>query len=362
MDDLNFEAEPFGAASKGTCGCANCRGEQESQWDELESDESSEWEGDGWDELEWDVAPVVADKRPRAASCKTEMPAEVLGCRQQAAEKAVLCDPASGLVCPAIPELWKSKSVGGVPFWYGEKTERVAGTRQFRLKGVEQRERSVEMTPKAWTSLLTWVTLMSTFGMPISAIVTAGARYCRCIKTPAGKCRQSTPAGCTGRTLSNHSYGDAIDITGVVWKDPKVVGSSLPATIMHSWGDNGDQGRLLLRMNGALRLAFNTVIDYSDPGHRDHFHVDTNRGQPRGVFGMKGTQNFIVASLQRLGYLDKVLPVTWARAQQGLAAFAQRAQMQAPSSPKDPNAWRPIVNRLYACVALGNPANCRKQP
>jgi len=359
MDDLIFEAEPLLGTGKGSCGCASCRGELETEWDGETDDEY------GDDEWEWDVVAPKADKRPRDSSCTTPMPDEVLGCRRHGSQAAKMCLPSANMQCPAIPELWKSLTVAGVPFWYGVKTAKVPGTKKVAVTHVEQKRRETEMTPAAWQSLHKWVGLMGAFGMPLAAIISAGARYCRCIKKPYGVCKHdvSTHPRCTGTTLSNHSFGDAIDITGVVWKDPAMVGSSLKVTLMHSWADSGDQGRLLRRINAALRLCFSTVIDYSDPGHRDHFHVDTNRGKPRTVFGMGADKYFILGALKNLGYIDAVKkPLSWTQAQQGLAAFARRSQMQPPTNANDREAWRPVVHRLYSCVAIGDPASCRNQP
>jgi hypothetical protein len=362
MDELNFEPEIFTGATGGSCNCPSCRAQSEMPWDgsELESsDEDGEWESFDDGELEWDVD--TTDKRPRAASCTTAMPTEVMSCRSVGSTKAKLCDPTLTVTCPPIPELWKSSTIAGVPFWAGVETAPVPGTNKVSLRKAGKKPAPQEMTPKAWSSLHTWVTLMNTFGMPLAAILTDGALYCRCMLKPRGICKHKAPAGCKGtaKDLSNHSFGDAIDIIGVVWKDPAAVGSSLKATLMHSWRDSGDQGNLLRRMNGAMRLAFNTVIDYADPGHRDHFHVDTNRGSPRKVFGMGSEQLFILGALKLLGYIPAVRPVDWSHARQGLEAFARKAGMQPPGNAGDRNAWRPITHRLYACVAFGSPANCR---
>ena len=201
---------------------------------------------------------------------------------------------------------------------------------------------------------------MSTFGMPIAAVITAGAGpYCRCIKTPKGTCRHDNPDGCTGTRLSNHGAGDAIDITGVMWKDHHSVGSQLKATLMHSWGDAAEQAPLLVRINAALRLSFATVIDYSDSGHRDHFHVDTNNGVARSVFGMDAERWFLAGCLRALGYIQRhAKPPTWADVQPGLAAFARQANMAVPAAG-DKNAWRAIVARVYGRIALGSPAHSR---
>ena len=315
------------------------------------------------EELEWDVAPAL-DRRPRSSNCRTAMPPEVEGCRSQAAVPAILCRPGSGVSCPAIPELWKSRKIAGIPFHYGEVVERVPGTDRYALKRVKEHDHAQELTPEAWWSLWTWATLMGTFGMPITAVITAGARYCRCVKRPTGACGEKTPQGCTGTALSNHGFGDAIDIVGVYWKDKRAVGSSLDVTLMHSWKD-AEQGALLRRINGALRVAFATVFDYARSDHRDHFHCDTNRGRgPVNWWTSKGYSDpceplFVLGSLKRLGYLGSVQPATWPRARGALEDFARHTGVAVPSA-SDPKSWRSVVQRLGSCVALGEPVGCKK--
>jgi hypothetical protein len=122
---------------------------------------------------------------------------------------------------------------------------------------------------------------MRQFGMPIEAILTAGSLYCRCMSH--------------SNTLSNHSFGDAIDIVGVRW--PPVGGptSQLRETIVHNYTDSAERA-LLIRINACLRLSFATVIDYHRADHRDHFHCDMNRGSGRLLRG-KSTLTFVQEAL-----------------------------------------------------------------
>jgi hypothetical protein len=199
---------------------------------------------------------------------------------------------------------------------------------------------------------------MRVFGMPITAVITAGAGpYCRCIKTPDA-CGEKNPGACTGRSPSNHGAGDAIDVTGVVWQDRGTVGSSLRATLVHSWKD-AEQARLLIRINAALRLSFATVIDYARKDHRDHFHVDTNNGRHRDVFGESTERWFLAGCLRSLGYLTTYgKPPAWSDVQPGLEAFARHAGIAVPPAGT-PNAWRTVATRLYGCIATGSPMHCR---
>lgn len=358
MDALTIRPEPFGQRSG--CGCGACRAQAaEHEWSEPEYLEPE------YGEPEWDVAPTT-DRRPRAGSCTTDMPPEVEGCARVAAQKAVLCRPGSNVSCPEIPEVWTSHTIAGVPFHYGERLQSVPGTKQKRVVGVKDSHHPIRLTPKAWWSVFGWITLMGQVGMPIRAVITAGGRYCRCIKRPSGVCGENNPGGCTGENLSNHGHGDAIDIVGVVWKDPAAVGSSLPATVAHSWADSGDQGKLLVRIDGALRVAFATVFDYARADHRDHFHCDTNRGRGRfSSWNRAGNPSdpcepfFVMGALATLGYVDTVKPVTWARARAGLEAFARKGGIPVPSgrTAKD---FEAIATRLFMCMAMGAPVQCRK--
>lgn len=372
MNAFVFDPEVFAETPEAAgCGCAKCRGaaggQTEQEWSEGESADD-EWSAQAEDAaLEWGDAeaddPVLeweTDRRPRAATCRTPMPAEVESCRRQAAESPQYCRPGTTVKCPEIPELWTSRSVAGIPFYYGIETAKVAGSQAVSVAKVEQKRRAVGMNPAAWQSLFTWAQMMTSFGMPLSAIITAGGRNCRCVKRPAGKC-QSSGSGCEGGTLSNHAYGDAFDLVGVVWKDPAAVGSSRKATIMHSWADGGDQGQLLRRINAVLRLAFVDVYDYSRKDHRDHFHCDTNRGRPRPDAWRTDDpceRNFIMGALKWLGYLDAVKPVQWDRARVALAAVARRNGMPVPTGTATAD-WAEVTKRLFACVALGGPAHCR---
>jgi hypothetical protein len=146
-----------------------------------------------------------------------------------------------------------------------------------------------------------------------------------------------------------------------MWKDHQSVGSTLKATLVHSWRDTAQQAPLLVRINAALRLSFATVIDYSDPNHRDHFHVDTNNGRSRNVCELPTERWFLAGCLKSLGYIaSHAKPPIWADLQPGLAAFARQANIAVPAG-RDKNAWRAIVARLYGCIALGSPTHCRRR-
>jgi hypothetical protein len=366
MEALNFrpetfELEQFEAPSPGGCGCSGCRQQEvdDSEFDESEFDDNEVDESEFDDsEYEWEMS---------RKKCPADAPTEVLECGPMAGDDAVMCKPGANLKCPPLKETWKSKTVAGVPLYYGATIVERGGRHIITSEGSND---GINVVPAAWKAAQAWVMMMNTtFGMPISRIYTMSrGRYCRCIAkaAPGTKCghKKVTHVNCIGTTISDHGYGDAFDIAGVRWVDPKAVGSSLPTTLIHDWTDP-EQAKLLIRMNAAMRLAFHTVLDWSMSNHRDHFHTDMNQvhgGKPRPVFGDSVQQNFIMSSLKRLKYVASAKgPHKWKTgiARNALAEFARVNSMPIPTS-NDAEAWRPVVNRLYACVALGLPGQCAK--
>ncbi|MDQ3336164.1 MAG: extensin family protein [Myxococcota bacterium] len=330
--------------------------------DESELDESELGESE-LGESEFDESEFEYETNKRA-KCPADAPTEVLRCGPMAGDKAVMCKPGADLRCPPLKETWHSLNVAGVPLHYGASVVDIRGGRHKVAS--EGSNDGINVVPAAWKAAHAWVTLMNTtFGMPISRIYTLSrGRYCRCVKKPVGVCThdKATWPKCIGTRVSDHGYGDAFDIVGVRWVDPKAVGSSLPTTVIDDWKDP-EQAKLLIRMNAAMRIVFHTVLDWSMENHRDHFHVDMNQeqtGKFRKLFSYTPEQNFIMHSLKRLNYVASAKgPHDWSRARAALADFAQVNNVTVPSG-SDREAWRPIVNKLYACVALGIPGQCAK--
>ncbi len=72
-----------------------------------------------------------------------------------------------------------------------------------------------------------------------------------------------------GARLSEHSYGNAIDISAFRLAD----GSTL--SVLHDWG-GGRKGRIMRNLHGSACGPFGTVLGpESDRFHQDHFHFDT---------------------------------------------------------------------------------------
>lgn len=348
----SFEFEQYEGPSTGGCGCTQCR---QQEFDDNEFDDN-EFDDNEW---EWET-----NKR---AKCSADTPSEVEECGSEKEKSPIQCGKGMTKKCPALPETWKSKTIGGVKFFY-EPTivERRGGIHHVTNEGDGTRQ--VNLVPAAWRAAQAWISNMNgVWGLPIVAVYHSGAgRYCRCVRQPKDLCKEGDSKNwdkCTGTTISDHGFGDALDIVGVKWRDPSVVGSSLPHTVIHNWADP-NQAKLLIRMNAAMRLVFNTVLDYSRSDHRNHFHCDMNHGNARPLWGTGAEKpcerNFIMSSLKRLNYLPATKPITWDRMRDALVDFAQVNKMTAPSNINDMRAWRPVANRLFACVALGLPANCAK--
>lgn len=346
METLNFRPEPFTNARSG-CGCADH--ETFAFWPEPFAYELDAPERE---------APV---ERKRCSG----LPPDVESCTSLKSASPIQCSPNLKDRCPALPEVWKSHKIATIPFYYEPKLRTVAGTRGLRFDATSRgRAYQVGLVPSAWLAAASWITAMGSFGMPISEVLTAGAgRYCRCVRHPKGVCKEdeSTWSKCTGMTISDHGYGDALDIIGVKWADKRAVGSSTDYTVIHSWRD-AEQAPILIRINALLRMSFHTVLDYSRADHRDHFHCDMNGrvGRPRKVWEESPCEpNFLTSALRRLGYLPSGQPVSWPNARAGLVKFAAKLNAPLPADPSDRMQWRPLVNRLFGCVALSNPAGCR---
>lgn len=74
-----------------------------------------------------------------------------------------------------------------------------------------------------------------------------------------------------GAKLSEHSYGHAIDISGILLANGDRI------TVLGDWG-GGDRGAVLRSLHRAACGPFGTVLGpESDRYHRDHLHLDTAR-------------------------------------------------------------------------------------
>jgi len=244
--------------------------------------------------------------------------------------------------CPRIPDLLCVTAVNNIPFEYvadGEGKKRIIRNRTNGLSQVVDRipNREQRFIPEVGTALITFLANMTRFGMPVAAILTMGSLYCRC--------KSGT------NELSNHSYGDAIDITGVRWAVSGRPQSTLADTIIHNYNSSDQREKTLIRrINACLRLSFATVIDYNyrSRPHRDHFHCDMNRkqGRPRGATTMSFVQEALTIVLGRN------IPITGRfdnATQQGLQDFSGVDRQALNNTPQ----LNQVLDRLFIRIASG---------
>lgn len=227
---------------------------------------------DGWlGETEWEQVPTSARRT----------------CPEPASTTKLRCKTPK--VCPAIPNLLCVQAVNGVPFEYVDAVRKDPST-QLITVSKRLRPRTQRFVPSVEMALSTFINNMTQFGLPIEAILTLGSYLCRCISNTD--------------TLSNHSFGDAIDIAGLRWQQSGISSSPNRETIVHNFRNPAERA-ILRRMNACLRLSFTTVIDYHRSDHRDHFHCDMNRGRPRNPL-QKSTLVFVQEALNSL--IGKSIP------------------------------------------------------
>ncbi|MCX5394788.1 extensin family protein [Streptomyces sp. NBC_00094] len=221
-------------------------------------------------------APAPAGRPSRRKPCAPGAPPATpltprptRSCAAPGGVARVNCKRPGTMACPAVTGLLCAEAVDGVPFHYPECVRTVPGSGPLLVVARRQWRREQRFTGPFQDTLSTFLRNMRGFGMPVEAILTVGSHYCRCVE-------RDDPA--KPDILSNHSYGDALDIAGVRWPEVGGPPSAVRDTIVDNWTDPG-QRVLLRRIDACLRLSFATVIDYYRDDHRDHFHCDTNRGQ-----------------------------------------------------------------------------------
>jgi hypothetical protein len=195
------------------------------------------------------------------------------------------------------------------------------------------------MVPRAITALEAFVRNARSFGLPFDIILTLGSLYCRCV-------RGSNPPA-----LSNHSFGDAIDVAGVRWVSTGGPASRVRETIVHNFRDR-EQRALLRRLNACLRLSFATVIDYHRADHQDHFHCDTNQGRGRITRGL-ATLRFVQEALGVvLGRTLKITGKLDEATKKALLDYSQRG----PEIFKSDRQLNQVFDQLFRDVAASKGA------
>ncbi len=199
------------------------------------------------------------------------------------------CKNPGSKACAPIPDLLCMRGVNGIPFEYPHKLYWDSANRVNRVvNSKSQLYRQQRFIPETRNALIEFTKNMKRFGMPIKSIFTWGSYYCRCVSD--------------SNTLSNHSFGEAIDIVGVRWENHQPFSRIEDTLITRRNLNNLEQRRLLIRMNACLRLSFNNVIDYHRDDHKNHFHCDMNRVRAGGkyVLDKKNAVNFIQECLSLL--------------------------------------------------------------
>lgn len=233
--------------------------------------------------------------------------------------------------CPDIPNLLCQTHVDNIPFEYPTQVQRTPQGGLYLIKNRIQ-PRQQRFIPRVRDALSLFVRNMGRFGMPIEALLTAGSLYCRCVRN--------------SNSLSNHSFGDAIDIVGVRWPSMSGPASRLQETIVHNYTDPGERA-LLIRINACLRLSFPTVIDYHRRDHRDHFHCDMNQGRgwnPRGSSSLRFVQECLSLVLR------KQIPITGrfdSGTQHGLLDFSGLG----PESLRISSSLKLVLDQLFTHIA-----------
>jgi hypothetical protein len=237
--------------------------------------------------------------------------------------------------CPAIPGLLCVSSVNGVTF-HGFRVQNAGG---LRTVAQVNRARDERMKPDLLRCFETFNGLLGRFGMASDQFLSMGSYNCRCTNA--------------GVRLSDHSSGEALDISGLRFTGQAPAGSVGQFVLIHNFASAPHIG-LIRRMNALLRLAFPQVLDYHLSDHRDHFHVDLNQGRgftPRS----KSTIRFVQEILNSLGGSLRVSGVLDAATQTALrAAAGLRSEVDLA---RDTNALTAAERALFQMVASGRRVN-----
>lgn len=94
------------------------------------------------------------------------------------------------------------------------------------------------------------------FGMPVVEIKQISAYSCR------------TRNSQRGADLSEHAFGNALDVAGFVLPDGRVV------TVKAGWNGKPDEREFLREVFASACATFNTTLGPGAPYHGDHIHVD----------------------------------------------------------------------------------------
>ncbi|MDQ0317235.1 extensin-like domain-containing protein [Amorphus orientalis] len=105
------------------------------------------------------------------------------------------------------------------------------------------------------------------FGVPVSEVKVAASYGCR------------TRNNKRGARLSEHSFANALDVSGFTLADGRTI------TVEDGWVSDGSDAIFLRTVHGDACKEFTTVIGPDgDRHHRDHFHFDLARHNKDGSY------------------------------------------------------------------------------
>lgn len=370
MDSLIFRPEPFsggrgGFATRRGCGCDACRGPARGY--EYEADDSGyELDDEYPDEREHDRCPrcghvlesefetetnalvdYVMNRKSKPGSYGTSIKSPYEG--KQTSNR---CGDKT-FDCPTISGLEKVSKVSGVGFeyiggWstkkkptcndyrYNKKTQEYScpgvgydtASKQYVVKN-RITGRTLNIVGRVGDGIAAFIHNMNAAGMAVDAILSMGTLVCRCISNNA--------------KLSNHSYGDAIDVGGVRLVGGREILAANSECV-------AEDRKALHRINACLRLSFANVFDYHDrlplPTHWNHFHCDTNMGGERALAAKPVARNY-----HRWGFIRESLGLQWKGGFDKTCAAALRA-FAGENADNNANALRTTLGKLFIREAL----------
>lgn len=212
--------------------------------------------------------PAESGARPAAAAAASAAAVE----RSQRPEARPTGNPLQQLIASlAAPRATSRKgSVCGVAEIKGQAVGDVPG------KGACGIEDAVKITSVSGVALASQPTIDCTTAKALNAWVRegvipavgrkgGGVASLKIIASYSCRTRNNRP----GAKLSEHSFGHAVDVAGVVLKDGTTV------TVLNNWGSSDG---IIKAMHRTACGPFGTVLGpNSDRYHRDHLHVDTAR-------------------------------------------------------------------------------------
>lgn len=301
-------AGTLGCGCGGGCGCAQCRQAKLGGWGEVYDRDL-----DGFGEAPASVSRACPVPAGRTTSDRCQQPQP----------------------CPAIPGLLCVTSVNGVTF-HGFRLQTTGGIRSVAQVN---RARDERMKPELLRAFEAFQGLLQRFGLASDQFLSMGSYNCRCTSA--------------GVRLSDHSSGEALDISGLRFAGTPPAGAVGQHVLIHNFASAAHIG-LIRRMNAALRLVFPQVLDYHLSDHRDHFHVDMNQGRGFAIRS-KSTIRFVQEVLNSLGSSLRISGVLDAPTQTAL-----RTAAGLPSTidlARNNNALRAAEQALFQLVASGRRVN-----